>query len=128
MCVCCIGDEAVYYKDENNCAFVDNSGEMMVVVNGNAMTFQVDNCPACGKEFIKESYIGLTSGNRIYYVNDEDGVIEQGRVHLVEFRDDKVYSISVYFDNNDFDEFYGEALGCCLFVNKTRAEKELAKH
>lgn len=29
-CDCCIGDEAIYWKDNENNAFIDSKGEMMV--------------------------------------------------------------------------------------------------
>lgn len=53
-CNCCNGDEALFYTDNENCAFIDSNGEIMVVVKGNVMRFKVPYCPNCGKEFAKK--------------------------------------------------------------------------
>lgn len=50
-CNCCIGDNPVYWEDNQNNAFVDSKGEMMVTVKDKTMRFQVKYCPYCGKEF-----------------------------------------------------------------------------
>lgn len=52
-CSCCSGDEALFWKDDQNCAFVDSTGEIMVVVRDKAMRFKVDCCPKCGRKFRK---------------------------------------------------------------------------
>ena len=48
---CCNGDEALVYKDNEDCAFVDSHGEVMVVVNDKTMRFIVKRCPNCGRVF-----------------------------------------------------------------------------
>jgi len=53
FCDFCEGDEALYYQDGENCAFVDSHGEVMVVVNGHILQFKVDHCPKCGRRFGK---------------------------------------------------------------------------
>ena len=50
-CNYCYGDEAVFWKDEQNNAFVDSNGEMMVTVEDNLIRFKVDSCPMCGRRF-----------------------------------------------------------------------------
>ena len=50
-CDCCMGDEALFWKDEYNNVFVDSQGEIMVTVKDNIMRFKVDFCPKCGKSF-----------------------------------------------------------------------------
>lgn len=50
-CDCCNGDEALFYQDNKNCAFVDSHGEIMVVVKDHTMRFKVDCCPKCGRRF-----------------------------------------------------------------------------
>ena len=50
-CGCCNGDEAVYYKDNENNMFIDSKGEVLVTVKGNILQFNVKHCPNCGKEF-----------------------------------------------------------------------------
>ena len=50
-CECCSGDEALYYKDGEHCAFVDSTGEIMVTVQNRIMRFKVNCCPNCGKKF-----------------------------------------------------------------------------
>lgn len=52
FCNYCDGDEALFYKNNDNCAFVDSKGRVLVCANGESMEFQVKYCPACGKEFI----------------------------------------------------------------------------
>lgn len=50
-CNCCQGDEALYWKDDENNAFVDSKGEMLVTVKGKEMRFKIKCCPNCGREF-----------------------------------------------------------------------------
>ena len=50
-CDCCLGDKAVYWKDNENNAFVDSKGEMMVVVKDKLLRFKVECCPNCGNRF-----------------------------------------------------------------------------
>lgn len=50
-CDCCHGDEAVFWKDDNNNAFIDSNGEMLVMVNGEEIKFNVTFCPMCGYRF-----------------------------------------------------------------------------
>ena len=50
-CDYCEGDEALIYKDNEDCAFVDSQGEMMVVVKDKTMRFKVKRCPNCGRVF-----------------------------------------------------------------------------
>lgn len=50
-CECCCGDEALYYVDSENCAFIDSDGEMMVTVNERDFMFRVKYCPNCGMKF-----------------------------------------------------------------------------
>jgi transcriptional regulator with XRE-family HTH domain len=50
-CECCRGDEALYWKNIDNNAFIDNNGEILVTVCGNSLTFTVKKCPNCGREF-----------------------------------------------------------------------------
>lgn len=50
-CDCCQGDEALYWKDNENNAFVDSKGDMLVTVKDKTLRFKVKRCPNCGKEF-----------------------------------------------------------------------------
>lgn len=50
-CECCQGDEALYWKDNENNAFVDSKGEMLVTVKGKEMRFKIKCCQNCGREF-----------------------------------------------------------------------------
>ena len=50
-CDCCLGDEAVYWQDNENNAFVDSKGEMSIMVKDKLMRFKVKFCPCCGKKF-----------------------------------------------------------------------------
>lgn len=50
-CECCLGDEALFWKDDENNAFVDNRGEILVTVKDHTMRFKVKACPNCGHLF-----------------------------------------------------------------------------
>lgn len=50
-CNCCIGDEAIYWKDNENNAFIDSKGEMMVIAKDKLIRFKVKCCPNCGRKF-----------------------------------------------------------------------------
>lgn len=50
-CSCCHGDEAVYYRDNENNAFIDHTGEMLVTAHDHTIRFHVDRCPKCGFVF-----------------------------------------------------------------------------
>lgn len=52
-CECCIGDEALYWKDNENNAFVDSKGDVLVTVKDHMMRFKVKCCPNCGRKFEK---------------------------------------------------------------------------
>lgn len=54
-CSCCHGDEALYYANDMNNAFIDSSGEMLVMADGNSIKFKVDRCPRCGFLFRNSS-------------------------------------------------------------------------
>lgn len=47
-CNCCYGDEALFWKDNENNAFIDSHGEIMVTVKDRTMRFNVSHCPNCG--------------------------------------------------------------------------------
>lgn len=53
-CNYCHGDEALWWKDEKNSAFIDSHGEIMVIVNGSEARFNVSRCPQCGFDFNKQ--------------------------------------------------------------------------
>jgi len=50
-CDCCQGDEALYWADDENNAFVDSRGDVLVTVKGMTMRYKVKCCPNCGKKF-----------------------------------------------------------------------------
>lgn len=53
-CDYCQGDVALYYEDNENCAFVDNEGEMLVTAHDKTIRFKVEYCPKCGRKFIRK--------------------------------------------------------------------------
>lgn len=69
----------------------------------------------------------LKKGDRVWYVDRENGEMESGTVFLAAYKDGKLDSFSVDFDCGDFDEFSGGALGRCFFESKEAAEAALAK-
>ncbi len=50
-CDFCLGDEAVFWQNSGNNAFIDSQGKMLVTVNGHELQFSVEFCPKCGKKF-----------------------------------------------------------------------------
>ena len=50
-CPYCDGDEAVVYENNENCAFIDSKGEMLVTAHDHSIRFNVRFCPMCGKKF-----------------------------------------------------------------------------
>lgn len=50
-CECCAGDKAIYWKNNENNAFIDSKGEMMVVVKDRLIRYKVKYCPNCGRNF-----------------------------------------------------------------------------
>lgn len=70
-------------------------------------------------------YLNIKIGNDIYYVDEEYGNVEHGKISSVLLRNNEVYSFGVNFDNGDFDEFCGCALGDCCFTNKYDAYNPL---
>lgn len=50
-CEYCQGDEALYWVDDENHAFIDSKGKMLVTVKDKTIRFKVKYCPNCGKEF-----------------------------------------------------------------------------
>lgn len=52
-CACCQGDEALFWIDGENNAFVDSGGEMLVTVQGKELRFSVICCPSCGMKFLR---------------------------------------------------------------------------
>lgn len=121
-CNYCNGDEAVFWKDDMDNAFIDSHGEMLVTANGSTIRFNVARCPMCGRKFTVNKYLNLQKGDDIYYVDRENNEIEHGIIYSVYFKDCNVDSFSVDFDCGDFDEFNGKALGVHYFINKEDAE------
>lgn len=63
----------------------------------------------------------LTVGTQLWYV-DESGDIERAVVCTVQYKNGKLDSFSAEFpDSDDFDEFFGSALGSCFFRSETQA-------
>lgn len=53
-CDCCEGDTPFYWLDNENNAFIDSKGEMLVVVKDKTLRFKVKYCPNCGRKFDSE--------------------------------------------------------------------------
>ena len=64
-------------------------------------------------------------GDKIWYVDRENGEIESGTVFFASYKNGKLDSFSVDFDCGDFDEFSGGAFGKCFFRSKESAEAAL---
>lgn len=73
----------------------------------------------------KDAEMPLKVGDAVWYADkDEDGSIEKGEVTSVYYKDGVLDTIGVDFpESKDFTEFYGEALGSCLFKKEEDAQK-----
>lgn len=80
-----------------------------------------------GRCVVLQKEPALKKGDRVWYVDRENGEMESGTVFLAAYKDGKLDSFSVDFDCGDFDEFSGGALGRCFFESKEAAEAALAK-
>lgn len=50
-CPCCMGDQAVYWQNISNNAFVDAKGEIAVTVKDQILKWKLHYCPNCGRKF-----------------------------------------------------------------------------
>ena len=69
----------------------------------------------------------LRKGTPVWYVDNETGEIEPGKVFIASYKDGELDSFSVDFECGDFDEFVGSALGNCFFGSKEQAEAALRR-
>lgn len=70
----------------------------------------------------------IQKGTPVWYVDFENGYIERGVVFGIQYKEQKVYSFSVDFDETgDFDEFCGDAIGDCFFLDEETAKAELVR-
>lgn len=75
----------------------------------------------------KETQLPLVHGDDIYYADTENGFVEHGTVFIASYKDGRLDSFSVDFDDGDFNEFVGEALGHSFFKDKDDAAKAVKK-
>ncbi len=71
------------------------------------------------------NYLDLKQDDDIYYVDRENGLIEHGKVYIVTFKNKRVDTFSVNFDDGTFDVFDGIGLGKCFFTNEHNARDTL---
>lgn len=69
----------------------------------------------------------LKKGDRVWYVDRENGELESGTVFLAAYKDGKLDSFSVDFDCGDFDEFSGVAWGKHFFGSEKVAKIALSE-
>ena len=125
-CNYCYGDEAVFWKNEQNNAFVDSNGEMMVTAKDCIVRFTIDYCPMCGRRFGKgEDYLSMDTNDDIWYTDYENGTVEHGIISLIDYKEGKVDSFSVIWDGGDFDIYDGSGLGRHYFIKQSNALREL---
>lgn len=78
------------------------------------------------KEYIKNCLAVIKKGTSIWFVDYEEGEIEEAVVHSVHYTDGRIESFSVDFkESGDFDEFIGEAIGDNFFASKEMAMQAL---
>ena len=81
------------------------------------------------KADLEEMDSRLKEGDSIWYVDAELQEIEEGKVVHAEFKNDKLWSVSVDFiESGDFDEFDGKALNEYLFTNEEAAKLALCNY
>ena len=82
-------------------------------------------CPKLQSDGLKRKKIKqlpLKPGDDIWYTDSDEIQLEHGTIYLVSYNaSGKLDSFSVDFDNGDFDEFIGEALGSHFFKDKEDA-------
>lgn len=126
MCKYCNGNEAIFWKNNENHAVIDSKGEILVTVQNQTIHFQINRCPMCGRLFKGANYANLRQGDDIWYANSAEQIVEHGIISSIYFiKNNKVDSFSVDFDCGDFDEFDGTALGKSFFMNQVDAEEVL---
>lgn len=69
----------------------------------------------------------LKKDTPVWHVDFETGEIERGKVFGVQYENGKLLCFSVEFENDDFDEFYGEAYGTSFFPSEKSAEAALLR-
>lgn len=50
-CDCCLGVKPLYWKDNENNAFVDSGGQILATIKDHTARFKVKYCPNCGRMF-----------------------------------------------------------------------------
>ena len=75
---------------------------------------------------IEEKNGPLQPKDTIWYVDDDEKIIERGIVSDVLYKGNQLLSFSVDFpDTDEFDEFNGTALGTCFFTSEEMAKSML---
>lgn len=67
-----------------------------------------------------DNYSQLSIGDPIFYLFDDTGEIEAGRITSLLFEGGTLKSIGVCF-KDDADEFHGSTMGKCLFTSRQAA-------
>lgn len=71
-----------------------------------------------------KDFSSMKKGDEVWYVGDD--YIERGIVFSVERKENKIASFCVDFpDSGDFDEFDGDCLGKCFFMDQNLARLAL---
>ncbi len=50
-CICCLGDEPLYWENSDNNSFVDYKGKVSTTAEGKTIEYEVRYCPNCGRKF-----------------------------------------------------------------------------
>lgn len=122
-CNYCCGDEAVFYKDNENCVFVGMNGEMLAIAKDKSIRFKVNYCPMCGRKFAK--YFDLKKGDYVFYADIENKVIEHGIVNSVSTSDNNEVYINIIFESGDDCSFYEESFGVYIFTSENDAKNAI---
>lgn len=101
-------------------------GEIEDIISDESGNYNLDRLTEIIKRERQRSEM-LKNGATVYYLGD-DGKIERGIVTSVSYNEGGLVSFGVEFpESNDFDEFYGEAWGYCIFGSEEEALDKLRK-
>lgn len=122
-CMCCMRN-AYAFRNDLDCKMVH------CVYSDGPQIWKDGRLESCklryieGAPFEKAQEVILRDGCRVYYADETSSEIEEGTAKNVLYQGGKLWSFGVDF-GNDFDEFYGSALGSTIFISKAEAEAKV---
>ena len=78
-----------------------------------------------GSSFVEKPRLKIQIGDTLWYVNEEEGLIEECIVVGFELRENRPSLMTVKFENGDVNSFDDDLYGECFFSNKANANEVL---